>query len=143
MKAHGEVYADEFGWDTSFEALVATIVADYANHHDTTRDAAWIAECDGERVGCVFVVAKDADVAKLRLLLVHPTSRGHGTGDRLVSTCLDFARRVGYRRITLWTNDILTSARHIYEGHGFELIDQEKHHSFGHDLVGQNWARDL
>ncbi|MER2091161.1 GNAT family N-acetyltransferase [Saccharopolyspora rectivirgula] len=143
VKAHGEVYADEFGWDTSFEALVAKIVADYANEHDENREAAWIAEVDGERVGCVFLVRADDQLAKLRLLLVHPRGRGRGLGSRLVSTCLDFARQAGYRRITLWTNDVLTSARRIYEAHGFELVGQEEHHSFGHDLVGQDWARDL
>ncbi|MBF8189458.1 GNAT family N-acetyltransferase [Nonomuraea sp. K274] len=143
VQAHGEIYADEFGWDTSFEALVAKIVADYAGDHDRAREAAWIAELDGERVGCVFLVRADEELAKLRILLVHPKARGRGAGDRLVSTCLDFARRAGYRRITLWTNDVLASARRIYEGHGFVLADQEKHHSFGHDLVGQNWERDL
>jgi GNAT superfamily N-acetyltransferase len=151
VQAHGEVYADEFGWDTSFEALVARIVADYAADHDPTREAAWIAEVGGERVGCVFLVGADrkangkADehLARLRILLVHPKGRGHGAGDLLVTTCLDFARRAGYRRVTLWTNDVLASARRIYQGHGFVLVDQEAHHSFGHDLVGQNWTLDL
>lgn len=154
--AHGELYAREFGWDTSFEALVARIVADYATDHDPTREAAWIAELDGRRVGCVFCVADDpasaSDLdasagrsasARLRILLVDPDARGHGLGARLVDTCLDFARMAGYRRITLWTNDVLVSARRIYQTRGFELAEQEPHHSFGHDLIGQNWACDL
>jgi GNAT superfamily N-acetyltransferase len=143
VMAHGEVYAEEFGWDTSFEGLIARIVADYATHHDPSREAAWIAEVDGKRVGCVFCVAADETTAKLRLLLVHPTARSHGLGRRLVDTCLHFARAAGYKRITLWTNDILVSARRIYEATGFQLVNQKLHHSFGHDLVGQNWARDL
>lgn len=143
IQAHGEVYAEEFGWDTSFEALVAKIVADYAAEHDTTRDAAWIAEVDGERVGCVFCVRADDEVARLRILLVHPKGRGHGVGDALVTTCLGFARAAGYRRVTLWTNDVLAAARQIYQRHGFALADQERHHSFGRDLVGQNWVLEL
>ncbi|MEV4319152.1 GNAT family N-acetyltransferase [Actinocrispum sp. NPDC049592] len=143
VQAHGEIYEEEFGWDTSFEALVAKIVADYATDHDETREAAWIAEVGGDRVGCVFLVAAGEDLAQLRILLVHPKARGRGVGDRLVSTCLDFARDAGYRRITLWTNDVLAAARKIYQRHGFELVDQEDHHSFGHDLTGQNWSRDL
>jgi GNAT superfamily N-acetyltransferase len=141
--AHGELYAAEFGWDTSFETLVARIVADYAADHDPAREAAWIAELDGRRVGCVFCVAEDETTAKLRILLVHPSARGHGLGARLVDTCLDFARTAGYQRITLWTNDVLTSARRIYVQAGFELDGQEEHHSFGHRLVGQNWSRAL
>lgn len=143
VQAHGEIYADEFGWDTGFEGLVVKIVAEYATGRDRSREAAWIAEWAGERVGCVFCVCADDDTAKLRLLLVHPKARGRGAGERLVSTCLDFARGAGYRRITLWTNDVLVSARRLYVGHGFELVDQDEHHSFGRDLVGQNWARDL
>ncbi|MGH3342382.1 MAG: GNAT family N-acetyltransferase [Carbonactinosporaceae bacterium] len=143
VKAHGEVYAEEFGWDTSFEALVARIVADYTADHDPAREAAWIAEVDGQRAGCVFCVAADEATAKLRILLVRPDARGHGLGARLVDTCLDFARAAGYRRITLWTNDVLVSARRIYQAAGFALVEEERHHSFGVDLVGQNWARDL
>lgn len=141
VQAHGELYADQFGWDTSFEALVARIVADYFTEHDPTREAAWIAEVDGQRAGCVFCVAVDATTAKLRTLLVHPSARGLGVGAQLVDECLRFANEVGYQRITLWTNDVLTSARRIYEAAGFELIDEEPHHSFGHDLVGQHWSR--
>ena len=140
---HGQVYADEFRWDTTFEALVARIVADFADGHDPRREAAWIAEVDGERAGCVFCVAADATTAQLRILLVHPRARGLGIGDRLVAGCVDFAAAAGYRRIVLWTNDVLVSARRIYQAHGFELVDEDPHHSFGQDLTGQNWARKL
>lgn len=143
VMAHGEMYAKEFGWDQSFEALVARIVADYAEHRDPEREAAWIAEVDGQRAGCVFCVAESDDVAKLRILLVDPSARGHGLGARLVDECLTFARAAGYRRITLWTNDVLTSARRIYQAAGFRLEAAEPHHSFGHDMVGQTWSRDL
>jgi GNAT superfamily N-acetyltransferase len=144
VMAHGEIYARQFGWDTTFEALVARIVADFAAGHDQTRQAAWIAELDGVRVGCVFCVEADvADVAKLRILLVDPDARGLGIGGRLVDECLRFAKDTGYQRMTLWTNDVLVSARRIYQAAGFHLVDEERHHSFGHDLVGQNWVRDL
>jgi GNAT superfamily N-acetyltransferase len=143
VMAHGEQYDREFGWDSDFEALVAQIVADYAVDHDPDREAAWIAELDGERVGCVFCVREDDTTAKLRILLVDPAARGHRLGTRLVDTCLDFARAAGYRRITLWTNDVLVSARRIYEAAGFELVASEPHHSFGRELVGQNWSLDL
>ena len=141
--AHGEQYRAEYGWDTGFEALVARIVADYATTHDPDREAAWIAEIDGRRIGCVFCVAADDGTAKLRLLLVHPDARGLGLGARLVGACTDFARAAGYRRVTLWTNDVLTAARHIYQAAGFRLVGEEKHHSFGHDLTGQTWTLDL
>ena len=143
VMAHGEAYAEEFGWDADFESLVARIVADYAADHNPAREAAWIAEVDRERAGCIFCVAADETTAKLRILLVHPRARGRGLGARLVDTCLDFARAAGYRRITLWTNDVLGSARRIYQAAGFVLVEEEAHRSFGHDLVGQNWARDL
>jgi len=144
VMAHGEVYDQQFGWDTSFEALVARIVADFATDHEPAREAAWIAEVDGERAGCVCCVAGDEPgVAKLRILLVTPAARGLGVGSRLVGECLRFARETGYRRITLWTNDVLVSARKIYQAFGFTLVDEEPHHSFGHDLVGQNWTLDL
>jgi len=143
VQAHGELYATEFGWDTSFEALVAKIVGDYATDHDATREAAWIAELDDERVGCVFCVKENDTTAKLRVLLVHPNARGRGAGSKLVDTCIEFARTVGYQRMVLWTVDGLTSARKIYEVHGFELIEETPQHSFGHDVIGQLWARDL
>jgi DNA-binding MarR family transcriptional regulator/GNAT superfamily N-acetyltransferase len=140
---HGALYAAEYGWDASFEALVARIVADYVDAGDTGRQAAWIAEVDGEPVGCVFCVARDDTTAQLRILLVEPTARGLGIGRRLVDECLRFARSAGYRSIVLWTNDVLVSARRIYEAAGFALVEEERHHSFGRDLVGQYWARDL
>ena len=142
--AHGEIYHRQFGWDTGFEALVARIVADHAAGHDPAREAAWIAEVDGARAGCVFLVAgDDPGTARLRILLVDPAARGLGIGTRLVGECLAFARAAGYERVTLWTNDVLVAARRIYQGFGFVLTDEEPHHSFGHDLVGQNWELDL
>jgi DNA-binding MarR family transcriptional regulator/GNAT superfamily N-acetyltransferase len=144
VERHGYRYAAEYGWDTTFEALVARIVADFAERGDIKREAAWIAELDGERVGCVFCTAADADdTAQLRLLIVEPSARGAGVGTRLVDECLRFARRAGYRRITLWTNDVLVAARRIYERAGFRCDRREPHHSFGKDLVGEYWSRDL
>jgi GNAT superfamily N-acetyltransferase len=142
--AHGEQYAAEFGWDSSFEALVARIVADYAAAHDPRREAAWIAEHDSRRVGCIFCVADDEPtVAKLRILLVIDAGRGYQLGSRLLDTSLAFARDAGYDRARLWTNDPLTSARRIYLSRGFVLTAQEPHHSFGHDLIGQTYELDL
>ncbi len=143
VMAHGELYHAEFGWDTTFEALVARIVADYAAGHDPGREAAWIAELDGVRVGCVFCVAEDEQTAKLRILLVLPAGRGHRLGGRLVDTCVAFAREAGYARMRLWTNDPLVAARRIYLQRGFVLTEQEPHHSFGVDLVGQVYERQL
>jgi GNAT superfamily N-acetyltransferase len=144
VMAHGELYAEEFGWDTSMEALVARIVADYADEPDRVRNAAWIAEIAGDRVGCVFCVSgDDALTAKLRILLVQPRARGHGLGFRLVQTALDFATTAGYERVRLWTNHPLAAARRIYLRHGFELVGEEPHHSFGVDLVGQTYELDL
>ncbi|WP_193046601.1 GNAT family N-acetyltransferase [Mycolicibacterium baixiangningiae] len=144
VMAHGEAYDEQFGWNTEFEALVARIVADYAAQHDPAGEAAWIAEVDGRRVGCICCVAGDEPgVARLRILLVTPDGRGLGVGGRLVEECLRFARGAGYRRVGLWTNDVLVSARKIYQGLGFRLVGEERHHSFGHDLTGQNWVLDL
>jgi DNA-binding MarR family transcriptional regulator/GNAT superfamily N-acetyltransferase len=143
VERHGARYAADYGWDTTFEAMVARIVADFAAGGDTRREAAWIAEVDGERVGCVFCTAAELDTAQLRLLLVEPSARGSGVGTRLVDECLRFARRAGYSRITLWTNDVLQDARRIYGRAGFQLDRSEPHHSFGHDLVGEYWSRDL
>jgi GNAT superfamily N-acetyltransferase len=145
VMVHGEVYAHEFGWDASFEALVAGIVAGYAARHDPCREAAWIAELGRERVGCIFCVADPAeqDTALLRILLVHPAGRGRDLGRRLVDTCLRFAREAGYQRMRLWTNHPLAGARHLYLERGFELVAEERHRSFGADLVGQTYELDL
>ena len=141
---HGEVYAATLGWDTSFEALVARIVADFANAPEDLRRASWVAELDGRRVGCVLCVpGAGPGVAVLRILLVTPDARGHSAGAALVDACVAHARRAGCTEMTLWTNDVLASARRIYEAAGFELVDSEPHHSFGHDLVGQHWRLDL
>ena len=136
---HGEVYAREYGWATSFEAFVARIVADYLDKHQPGRESAWIAEVDGQRAGCVLCVRADDDTAQLRVLLVEAWARGHGLGARLVDECVRFARDSGYRKLVLWTNDILLAARRLYLAAGFELVREESHHSFGKDLVGQFW----
>jgi GNAT superfamily N-acetyltransferase len=139
VMAHGELYAQEFAWNSDFEALVARIVADFAAGHDPRRERAWIAESGGRRVGCVFLVAKDASTAQLRTLLVHPDARGHRLGARLVRECIDFAVRAGYRRMVLWTNDPLEAARRTYLAAGFALVQEEPHDSFGAELVGQTY----
>jgi DNA-binding MarR family transcriptional regulator/GNAT superfamily N-acetyltransferase len=145
ISLHGRVYGEEYGWNAEFEALVATLFAQFASRGDSAGERCWIAEIDGERVGCVFVVRNDhdAEVAQLRCLLVDPDARGFGIGQRLIDTCLAFARDAGYRRMRLWTNDVLTSARRLYETSGFALVEEAPHRSFGHDLVGQVWERDL
>ena len=138
-RRHGEVYAREYGWTIAFEALVARILADYVEQHKPGRENAWLAEVDGQRAGCVLCVRKDDETAQLRVLLVEAWARGHGLGARLVDECIRFARGSGYRKLVLWTNDILVSARRIYLAAGFELVGEERHHSFGKDLVGQYW----
>ncbi len=145
MGRHGprRLYAQEFGWDATFEALVARIVADFGSRRETAREQAWVAEIDGRRVGCVFCVGIDEATAQLRILLVHPDARGHGLGRRLVDTCVQFARAAGYDRLLLWTNHPLEAARRIYLERGFVLIQEEVHHSFGVDLVGQTYELDL
>jgi len=144
VKAHGEVYATEYGWDASFERLVARIVADFADRDDDAPAAAWVAELGGARVGCVFCVpGDDAVTAQLRILLVHPDGRGHGLGGALVDTAVEFARASGYERMLLWTNHPLRAARHIYLSRGFRLVDEQPHHSFGVDLIGQTYALEL
>ena len=145
IEQHGRVYAQEFGWNRDFEAMVAGLFARFASGHDPVREQFWIAEVDGERAGCVFVVRSQTDpaAAQLRCLLVTPAARGLGLGRRLVDTCIEFARSAGYRKIVLWTNDVLVSARRIYEAAGFSLVEQSRHHSFGRDLVGQTWSLGL
>jgi DNA-binding MarR family transcriptional regulator/GNAT superfamily N-acetyltransferase len=143
IQRNGAIYAQEYQWDASYEALVARIVADYAEKHDAAKEAVWIAEVDGERAGCVFCVRKDDATAKLRLLLVEPSARGKGVGARLVDECVRFATSSGYRTIELWTNSVLTSARRIYESRGFTLAETAPHHSFGQALVGETWRLDL
>ncbi len=142
IERHGRLYADEFGWNADFEALVATLFAAFATKHDAKREHCWIAEVDGQRAGCVFVVrnADNKAMAQLRCLLVDPSARGLGLGQRLVNQCIRFARAAGYRGIMLWTNDVLVSARKIYEAAGFALDKQYRHRHFGHDLVGQIWS---
>jgi DNA-binding MarR family transcriptional regulator/N-acetylglutamate synthase-like GNAT family acetyltransferase len=143
VQKHGELYAREYGFDESFEALAAEIGSKFLKEFDPKKERAWIAEKDGENVGCVFLVRLSDEVAKLRMLLVDPKARGLGIGKRLVDECIRFARLKGYKKITLWSNDILVAAVHIYRECGFKLVAEERHHSFGHDLVGQTWELDL
>ena len=144
VERHGARYAAEYGWGVDFEALAARIVADFGERRDAKNEAAWIAELDGERVGCVFCTASDTPgTAQLRLLLVEPQARGAGVGTRLVDECLRFAGRSGYGRIMLWTNDVLVAARRIYQRAGFQLDRREPHTKFGSGLVGEYWSRDL
>ncbi|WP_019928181.1 helix-turn-helix domain-containing GNAT family N-acetyltransferase [Nocardia sp. BMG111209] len=137
------LYAAEYGWDDSYETLVARIVAEYLGTRAPGRERAWIAEYDGAPVGAVYCVREDDTTARLRLLLVEPSARGLGVGSALIGACLRFAADAGYRSVVLWTNDVLTAARRIYQRAGFELVESAPHHSFGKDLVGQTWRLDL
>jgi DNA-binding MarR family transcriptional regulator/GNAT superfamily N-acetyltransferase len=139
VRRHATLYAEEYGFDEQFEALVASVVAAFLKSFDPRRERCWIAEKDGEPVGSVFLVARGRTVAQLRLLLVDPSARGLGLGARLVDECVGFARRAGYRKITLWTNSVLIAARRIYAAAGFRLARSERHRSFGRDLVGETW----
>src|SRR5829696_335958 len=143
VERHGVLYAAEYGWDETFEGLVAQIVGAFAQSHDPQLERALVAELGGRRAGCVLCVSENDETAKLRTLLVEPWARGHGIGSRLVDECVVFARAAGYRRIVLWTNDVLVAARRIYERAGFQLVAASGHHAFGHDLVEQTWSLDL
>ena len=137
------LYAQEYGWNNEFEALAAEIAAKFIREFDPRWERCWIAEREGQAIGSVFVVRQDDTTAKLRMLYVDANARGLGLGSQLVEECLQFARQVGYRRMVLWTNSVLTDARRIYERAGFTLLEEEAHHSFGKDLIGQVWGRDL
>jgi DNA-binding MarR family transcriptional regulator/GNAT superfamily N-acetyltransferase len=143
VQSQGRLYASEYGWDSSFEALVAEIAAKLLKSFDASRERCWIAEIDGAPVGSVMLVRHSDDVAKLRLLLVEPAGRGQGLGRRLVDECIAFARTCGYRKITLWTQSILTAARKIYQDAGFVLVASEPHRSFGQNLIGETWEMKL
>jgi DNA-binding MarR family transcriptional regulator/GNAT superfamily N-acetyltransferase len=140
---HGVLYAEEYGFDETFEALVADILARFIQHHDPKREYLWIAEQDGERVGSILIVDAGEEVAQLRILLVEPKARGRGIGKRLIEECVDFSKRAGYKKIKLWTQSILVAARHLYEKAGFTLVEEKPHRSFGRDLVAQIWELPL
>ena len=139
VKRHAELYAQEYGWTEPFEGLCAQIVADFANKFDRARERCWIAEMDGENVGCIFLARETASLARIRLLLVEPEARGLGLGAHLVDECLRFARRAGYQKVTLWTHSVLAAARHIYEQAGFKLMRSERHESWGKPVVSEHW----
>jgi len=143
VQRHGELYWQEYAWDERFEALVADIAARFVQNFDERRERCWIAERDGERLGCVFLVKGSDEEARLRLLLVEPRARGLGLGKRLVEECIAFARTAGYRKMGLWTNSVLDAARHIYRQQGLRIVREEKHHSFGQDLIGETWELEL
>ena len=139
MTRHAELYAQEYGWVAPFEGVCAQIVADFVNNHDRKRERCWIAEMDGEKVGTIMLVKDSEHVARIRLLLLEPQARGIGLGARLVDECIGFARRAGYKKITLWTHSVLTAARHIYQKAGFKLTRTERHRSWGKPVVSEHW----
>jgi DNA-binding MarR family transcriptional regulator/N-acetylglutamate synthase-like GNAT family acetyltransferase len=143
VQRHGALYAQEYGWDQTFEGLVAGIVAEVLQPHDRTGERGWIAERDGENVGCIFLVRRSAEVGQLRMLLVEPSARGHGLGRRLVDECVREARQAGYRKLMLWTNGRLAEAAHLYREAGFRVVAEERQPHFGHDQVEQTWELDL
>ena len=143
VQSHGALYASEYGFDASFESLVAEITAKFLSSFDASRERCWIADIEGIQAGSVFLVRHTDDIAKLRLLLVDPAGRGQGLGQRLVAECISFARQCGYRKITLWTQSILVAARKIYLDAGFALVATEPHRSFGQSLIGETWEREL
>jgi DNA-binding MarR family transcriptional regulator/GNAT superfamily N-acetyltransferase len=143
VSRHAELYAQEYGWVEPFEGLCAQIVADFVNNYDAKRERCWIAEMNGENVGCIMLAKDSNEVARIRLLLVDPKARGLGVGARLVDECVRFARQAGYEKITLWTHSILTAARHIYEKAGFTLTSSEKKHSWSKDVVAEYWDLEL
>jgi len=143
VKRHAELYAKEYRWLDPFEGLCAQIVADFANTYDAKRERCWIAELNGENAGCIFLAKDSAKVARIRLLLVEPKARGLGLGARLTDEAIRFARRAGYKKITLWTHSVLTAARHIYQKAGFTLMRSEKHESWGQPVVSEHWDLEL
>jgi DNA-binding MarR family transcriptional regulator/GNAT superfamily N-acetyltransferase len=143
VKRHAELYREEYGWHAPFEGVCAQIVADFVNNFDQKRERCWIAEIDGENVGCVFVAKDSATVARIRLLLVEPKARGFGLGARLVDECVGFARAAGYKKMTLWTHSVLKAARHIYETAGFRRVRTERHNSWGPAVVSEFWDLEL
>jgi DNA-binding MarR family transcriptional regulator/N-acetylglutamate synthase-like GNAT family acetyltransferase len=143
VQSHGSLYASEYGFDSSFEGLVAEVAAKFLSSFDASRERCWIAEIDGAQVGSIFLVRHTDEIAKLRLLLVDPAGRGQGLGQRLVAECVAFARQCGYRKITLWTQSILVAARRIYQDAGFVQVATEPHRSFGQSLIGETWEREL
>ena len=140
---HAKLYAEEYGWNEQFEALVAEVAAKFLKYYDPACERCWIAEVGGEFAGCVFVVKESEQVAKLRLLLVEPSARGLGLGRQLVQECISFAERAGYEKIVLWTNDVLYAARHLYEEFGFRLVHKEPNNLFGPELMAQTWEREV
>ena len=143
VKRNAEIYADEYGWTAPFEGVCSQIVADFVNKFDPKRERCWIAEMKGENVGSIMLAKDDDDTARIRLLLLDPKARGLGIGTRLVDECIRFARRAGYKKITLWTHSVLTAARHIYQKAGFRLMRTERHRSWGRPVVSEHWDLEL